>query len=345
MLANFLPMTKVAIIGTGFGAKVHVPGWKKIRGTKVQIWTGRDWKKAVNDANIELISIATPPFIQKKITLAAIKNKKIVLLEKPAGLNVQEAREIAMVSQKHSGLVAIDFELRFIPHFNFLKDLLQKKVIGDIRTISIRWVTGGRAGTKITKGWSNYTKTGGGVLLNYGSHILDYVTWLFGDFNTVLGKLEVVKKVKEITPPPDADDTVTILGNLKNKIPVTIFISNVLHNGSGHSIEIFGSTGTIVLKNPNVFDAVRGFTLFKTNTKGELTQCKVPTKYGKISIGPDDGRIKPFQTLAETLINTVKNKNRVISSLPMINDAVKVHEVMSAILKSNRSKQWEKVGR
>lgn len=336
-------MTTVAVIGTGFGSKVQVPGWKKIPGAVVTNIPGHDWKKAISDPKITIISIATPPFTHTEITLAALKNKKTVLLEKPAGINLIEVKKIAEAAKKNSTLVAIDFELRFIPHFQFLKDLLTKKAIGNLRAISITWITGGRAGTKIIPGWSNYNKTGGGVLLNYGSHIIDYVNWLFGDFTNVFGTLHITKKSNGLKPISDADDTVSILGTLKNKVPVNITISNVCHNGSGHTIEIYGSTGTIILKNPNVFDVVKGFALYKTDSNGELNLVKIPSNYGKLPSGSADGRIKPFQTLASELMNVVKNKNRVKTVLPTITDAVKVHRAISAILKSNRSKKWEKV--
>ncbi len=344
-------MLNVGIIGTGFGAKVHVPGFKKIKNIKVTgIWgknlseTKRlqdkfnipnvfeNWRDLVKSPKIDIISIATPPFLHKNIILAATKNKKSIICEKPFTLNMTQA-DTALKAARKAGIIhAVDFEFRYVSHFQELKKLIHNGKIGTIRYCKISWITGGRAKENFPLNWMNYQKLGGGVLLNYGSHIIDYLVWLFGDIKSVSGNLKILKKKNADGKTPDAEDYCEFMSIFKSGIPAEITISNVLFGGEGHNIEIYGSKGTLKLVNNNLFDAVKGFRLIFIN-ENNISKTLIDEFQSKNT----DGRIDAFSKLADDFIRYIKKQK---SEVPTFIDGLRVHKVMRAIQKSQKLKKW-----
>ena len=58
-----------------------------------------DWHKVVTRDDVDLISIATPNFLHKEIALEAAKNGKHILCEKPLANNLNDTKEIFLLSQ------------------------------------------------------------------------------------------------------------------------------------------------------------------------------------------------------------------------------------------------------
>ena len=344
-------MLNVGIIGTGFGAKVHIPAFKKIKNIKVNgIW-GKDlsetkrlqdkfdipnvfenWRNLVMSPKIDIISIATPPFLHKDIILAAAENKKPIICEKPFTLNATQANTALKAAEKAKIIHAVDFEFRYISHFQELKKLIHNGKIGTIKYCKISWITGGRARENFPLNWMNYQKLGGGVLLNYGSHIIDYLGWLFGDIKYVSGNLKILKKQNVSSKTPDAEDYCEFLSIFKSGILAETVISNVLFGGEGHNIEIYGNRGTLKLINNNLFDPIKGFRLILIN-ENNISKTLINEFKSKNT----DGRIDAFSKLATDFIRRVKKQK---NEVPTFIDGLRVHKIMRAIQKSQKLKKW-----
>lgn len=350
-------MIKVGIIGTGFGAKIHLPAFENIAGVKVIGIYGRSlaktkdiariynipivfkrWKDIIHSKQIEAVSIAVPPHLHAKVALAAIKNKKSVLCEKPLSSSVSEAGKMLKAAKKHGVIHAIDFECRYIPAFRTLKKILKKDPIGHLRSINITFSAGGRAGTDRPTDWTNYKKYGGGVLLNYASHVIDYLEWVFGPIKQVNGKLFTTKRFKNVNPKPDADDLTIVNFQLANGVPVNLFITNVVHGGQGQQLNIYGDNGTIIMHNPNVKDFCRGFKLSIITANEKIKKIRIPKQSGD---NPTfDSRLAPVAALTRDFIKGIK-KHRLLA--PSFIEGYRTQQVISAIQKSHLKNKWIKV--
>ena len=80
-------------------------------------------------------------------------------------------------------LPAIEFhdQFRFETELQTLRNHLRAGVIGPVRRIDVDWVTGQRADPMLLWGFQNDATVGGGVILGYLSHVVDYVLWLTSD--------------------------------------------------------------------------------------------------------------------------------------------------------------------
>ena len=153
----------VAVLGTGFGQKIHIPGLQIHHRTQLAAVYHRDLAKAQAIAaehnipqacdsleqvmalpEVEAVSIATPPFLHLEMATAAIQAGKHVLLEKPTALSVAEARQIEQLAQQQQRVVAMDFEFRFVPAWQHLATLLSEGYVGTPRLIKVDWMVPGR---------------------------------------------------------------------------------------------------------------------------------------------------------------------------------------------------------
>jgi predicted dehydrogenase len=66
---------------------------------------GADWREVVDDPAVDIVSVATPNAYLAPIAIAAMEHGKHVLIEKPPGRNLDEARRIAAAWRKNPGLV------------------------------------------------------------------------------------------------------------------------------------------------------------------------------------------------------------------------------------------------
>ncbi|MDP3999618.1 MAG: Gfo/Idh/MocA family oxidoreductase [bacterium] len=349
-------MIRIGIIGTGFGAKVHIPGFQKIKGVKITGIAGSNpaktaqtakesniplvfdtWQKLIASPEIDAVSITTPPHLHFKIAAAAFRNKKHVLCEKPLAMNAQEAQRITKIAKKSGLIHMVNFEFKNIPNWLLMKDLLQKNRLGKLRHISVNWITGGRANPKLPFIWQNDAKYGGGTLFAFGSHIVDYIEWFFGPIEKVFGKLSIIKKIAG-GKKPTAEDTCDVLMELKIGVLLNLTTSNVLPNGCGHRIEIYGEKGSLKLQNSNLKDAVYGFELEEWLTKNKMRKkLSLPAGYPKFKEKYSDGRLEAFLKIAERFIKAIKTNRQTSSSFQ---DGLRAQLVMEAIQKSHKLQKW-----
>ncbi len=245
-------------------------------------------------------------------------------------MSLAEAESILSMTEQKGVRHAIDFEFVFIPHFLYLKQLLEKKTIGDIRSISVTWLTGGQASVSTPLRWIHDSSQGGGVLGNYASHVLHYIEWFFGSISSVSGLLRTTKQASKI----DAEDTCNITALLENNnIPTSILVSNVVYGGSGHTITINGTTGTLILQNSNVFDAVKEFELYHILPDQKPKKIPIPEAYGVVDQTLHDGRLYPFVQLASKFVAQD-------TDVPTFKDGVRSQKLIEAIQKSDAEKKW-----
>ncbi|WP_299107511.1 Gfo/Idh/MocA family protein [uncultured Winogradskyella sp.] len=90
------------------------------------------YDELVLDDNIDAIYIATPHSFHKAHTVLCLNHKKPVLCEKPFAMNLQEVEEMIQLSKENNTLLMEAMWTVFLPHFQFVIDLLEQKHFGNI---------------------------------------------------------------------------------------------------------------------------------------------------------------------------------------------------------------------
>ena len=130
--------------------------------------------------------VATPHDQLATIALAAIEAGRHVLIEKPAGRNPAEARRVAQAARARGVVVKVGFNHRFHPAMIKAHRLVAEGAIGPLLYIRGRYGHGGRIGYE--KEWRFVREiSGGGELIDQGSHLIDLSRWFMGDLELAYG--------------------------------------------------------------------------------------------------------------------------------------------------------------
>ena len=145
-----------------------------------------DFNDAVSDPQVEVVFIATLNSTLQPIALAAVKNGKHVLVEKPAGISVAELTELEAAAKKTGALVRVGYNHRYHPAGLKALELFRSGALGPMMFVRGRYGQGGRVGYE--KEWRADPKlSGGGELIDQGVHLIDLAGIFLGEFTTVEG--------------------------------------------------------------------------------------------------------------------------------------------------------------
>jgi predicted dehydrogenase len=138
-----------------------------------------DWRDAVK-ADVDAVIVATTHDQLAGIAIGAIEAGRHVLVEKPAARTLVEAQAIAAAAAKHKRIVKVGFNHRFHPAFLKAREIVDSGALGPLLFIRARYGHGGRIG--YDKEWRARPEiSGGGELIDQGSHLIDLSRWFLGD--------------------------------------------------------------------------------------------------------------------------------------------------------------------
>jgi predicted dehydrogenase len=126
---------------------------------------------------LDAVTVVTPHTLHFPIVMSAIKRSLHVLCEKPLTCSAAEAREIEAAAESAGVTVMVRYQRRFDQAYTFMRETIASGELGDLRSIIItcgqRWLTG-TAGS-----WrQDPALSGGGMLMDSGSHLADMLLWL-----------------------------------------------------------------------------------------------------------------------------------------------------------------------
>jgi predicted dehydrogenase len=151
--------------------------------------TGRavaDYQSAIADPLVQVVFISTLNSTLQPIALAAVKNGKHVLVEKPGGISVAELGELESAAQKTGALVRVGYNHRYHPACLKALELFRSGALGPMMFVRGRYGQGGRIGYE--KEWRADAKlSGGGELIDQGVHLIDLAGIFLGEFTLVEG--------------------------------------------------------------------------------------------------------------------------------------------------------------
>lgn len=260
---------RVGIVGTGFGARVQVRGFRAAGFEVTSICSAHpDRARAaaeqagipvavdsVNDLvgrdDVDVVSVTSPPTLHREHALAALAAGKHVICEKPMARDTGEAREMLGAAERAGVVHAIDHEFRYAPARSKVKELLEARAIGEMRLALVMEMTGMLVDpTRPRQEWWLRRDRAGGLLGAIGSHWIDSLIWWLGAVDRVSAELGISTRTRPTTDGRSvhvtADDTAQLLLRMSSGAIATIQLSSAVHHPSRRVI-LYGSDGTIVL--------------------------------------------------------------------------------------------------
>lgn len=205
------------IIGCGDVTEVKSgPGFQKAEGSELVAVMRRNGKlaedyarrhnvpkwyddayKLINDHEVDAVYIATPPSTHKEYTLAVASAKKPVYVEKPMALNYNECSEMVEACRNYNLPLFVAYYRRALPRFLKIKSLVEQRAIGEIRTVNVRFYQkSSESDINKTDNWRvDPAIAGCGYFCDLGSHMIDFIQFLFGKIIDVSGCVSNQSKI------------------------------------------------------------------------------------------------------------------------------------------------------
>ncbi|HEY6236251.1 MAG TPA: Gfo/Idh/MocA family oxidoreductase [Candidatus Elarobacter sp.] len=190
---------RVGVVGAGFGGAVHAPAYAlHPRFEVVAIASPSSAERVARERKIphafasveamlagvelDVVSVASPPFDHHRSALAALAAGKHVLCEKPLALSVAQAEEMVAAAERAGTVAAVAFEFRYDPAVIALKELIDNRHVGALREIEVARLSGEllERNTGRSRGWWFSRAKGGGVANAFMPHYFDLANHLAG---------------------------------------------------------------------------------------------------------------------------------------------------------------------
>lgn len=133
-------------------------------------------QELLDDLSVEAVTIATPNDTHLPIALAVMGAGKHVVCEKPVALNSDELTQMVNCSKEKGVLFTVHQNRRWDEDYLIIKKLYDQRTMGNVFNIESR-VHGSRG---IPSDWRNQKEHGGGMVLDWGVHLLDQMTMMLG---------------------------------------------------------------------------------------------------------------------------------------------------------------------
>ncbi len=128
----------------------------------------------LSDKDVDLVLIATPNDVHKEIAIAALNANKHVICEKPVTIYSKDLEEIIQVAEATKRKFVVHQNRRWDMDFLTMKKIYDEHIIGDVFHIESR-VQGANG---IPGDWRHLKAPGGGMLLDWGVHLLDQLLFM-----------------------------------------------------------------------------------------------------------------------------------------------------------------------
>lgn len=271
----------------------------------------------LNSNDLDAVIISTPSFNHVESTMKAIEKGCAVFVEKPLASNYKSAEDLSKFAQSHDGRIQVGFCNRFAPTISYGRKLLKDGVIGSVKSVDactfISDVLEKHSGWRYKKAIS-----GGGVLMDFGIHMIDLLLWYFGDVKDVCS---VTKKLYSEEVEDELQSEIQFASGVNAHFETSWSKEN--YRKSYIRIEITGSEGKLIITDQTV-------NIY--NKQGEMTgDLTYPDLYGGAYM--DIGGVlysKQMEAFFDLLYNGT-------TSGSTLEEAVYVQKIVDCIYKSAES--------
>jgi predicted dehydrogenase len=128
----------------------------------------------------ELIVLASPPESHAQQALDALESGIAVHCEKPLATSVKDGERMVEAAARCNRLLSVGLMRRRFAATRSIRELLDSKFLGDVSSVDV--FEGGPFDWPVASpDFFTRQQSGGGILLDIGTHVLDLLRWWFGE--------------------------------------------------------------------------------------------------------------------------------------------------------------------
>lgn len=321
---------KIGLIGCGRISQEHLSAFKKIRNVTLRAVADsmeekaksvaeqykcsayKDYVKMIKSEPLDAVIICTPPSLHAKISIFAMSRGLHVLCEKPLALSKKEAHLMCQTAKEKKRVLMMASKFRFTEDVVKAKAMVESGLLG--RPVLFENVFCSRV--DMSKRWNSKKKfSGGGVLIDNGTHSVDIARFLLGPIDLIQAQFGC--RIQDI----GVEDTARIYFQNKAKTMGTIDLSWSINKDMPNYISIYGTEGTLLI----------GW---------KISKYKLHEKNDWEAFGTGYDKQKAFLNQGKHFIDCISGKTKPIIT-PL--DGMESVKVMERVYESSEINKWIKV--
>jgi len=236
-----LKKVNLGLIGLGYQGKIHLRDLLRLKEAKVlgvadvsekalkfakklgvkNVFA--DYEDLLKNEQLDAVIISLPNFLHLEGVVKAAEAGKHILLEKPLSRNVEEGEKILSSIRKNGVRLMMSYGFRFHPALRKIREKITDGFFGEVQIAEATNVSGGPFASRsdrvgpvpVSSWWFDKKLAGGGALLDLGSHMIDLLSWYFGEVDDVESYLGYMFNM-------ELEDTATCMLKFKNGPVATV---------------------------------------------------------------------------------------------------------------------------
>ena len=212
-------------------------------GYKLPVNLYDDYKKMLENEDIDIVSIATESGYHPEIAIYAMNKKKHVIVEKPMALSIEDAKNMIATAKKNGVKLCVSHQNRFNKSVQMLRKSVDDNRFGKLINGTARILWNRNDGYYTQAPWRGTWKLDGGTLMNQCIHNIDLLQWMLGgEVDTVYSQCDTFMRNIE------AEDFGAIIIRFKNgAIGIVEGSACVFPKNLEETLSIFGEKGTVCI--------------------------------------------------------------------------------------------------
>lgn len=270
------------------------------------------YKEMIDKEKPEVLCVATPPLLHPEISIHALQKGTHVLCEKPFAIDLESAKKMVKEAEEKSLFITMASKFRFVDDVIKAKGVIESGMLGEIILFELAFC----AKVDMQNRWNSRKEiSGGGVLIDNGTHAVDIVRYLLGPIKRIQALSG--KQVQKM----DVEDTAIVFFETATNARGCIELSWSIHKDSESFINIFGSGGMLSIGWKN-------------------SKYRQSEKEDWIVFGSGYDKKKAFINQYKDFINCIRRKTK-----PVINaeDSLESTRVIEITYKSLQGNNWLEV--
>ncbi len=314
------------------------------------LWTA-DYRELLARDDVEVVDCCVPNYLHEEIVLAAAEAGKHIYCEKPLANNLAQARRMVQAVEQAGVKGQMTFNFRFLPAISRAHQLIADGFLGRLYSFRGRYYRASYVDPQRPLSWKLRAETSGtGAMGDIGSHILDLLYYLLGEFGAVQATFDTRITARPIangaaeTGPVDVDDLAFLHLRLADGTPGSVEISR-LATGTTNDVqlEIYGEQGALRFNSGDpawleIYDMREP----EKPLGGQRGFRKVET------VGRYEGQKAPDWTMAPSFVRShTECQYQFLQAIsagrppaPSLADGLHIQEVIEAALRSSAEGRW-----
>lgn len=271
-----------------------------------------DLDEMCDKEEIDIAMVCTPPNMHLPVCLKLIEGGIHVLCEKPLALTYEDGQKMIELAGKKKVSFMMASKFRYVEDIIKAKGIIESGILGEIVLFENIFCSHVNMGDR----WNSQPEiSGGGVLIDNGTHSVDIARFLLGSIKRI--QAQEGKRIQSL----DVEDTVRVYFETDTNILGTADLSWTIHKELEYFINIYGSSGSLSIGWKN-------------------SRYRQSERLDWIVFGKGYNKFKALDSQLNNFINYIHKKDK-----PLINeiDALESIKVVENAYHSMKMDKWVKI--